>query len=300
MSVQDEFHQWLVLDWAGSGVTWARIEEPAGRFLLVTPTERKWDDNLSAFVPLPNRFVIIALLSRAKPLRLETDKALGAGSGSLPIWCHYGGDISLRRLEDEWRRTRLLDERLGRLLTARLPARRRCAMPFSRHIDFPWHVGWKEIESTIRYYRPDQWSSLIVKLNAAWKTASAAVQGDDAKVALARWLGTRNACDRLLLLLPDQSATDFQLETLREEARALRIPRLRPVISGAHAEYSGHGHGLGAQFEVEPRLLAAFTTVLNQIMMVRRANVDSLRTALLGFQRTYDETIELAKVDRRM
>jgi hypothetical protein len=316
MSSQATFHKWLVIDWAGSGeAAWVRSPENAKRFLLVTPTGRKWEAEPSA-LSLPEReFVLIMLLTAEKPLHngpsneggFDVDTLLPAHSGSLPIWCHYGGDIRLRRLEDEWRQVRLLDGPVHQLLTTLLPPHNRYPMPFSSQLDFVWRTKWKEIEDIISSYAPDQWPGLVAKLNNAWAMATDALLGDAAKVMLTAWLGARNACDRLLWRIPkdEKEATKEQLAAFLSEAWTLRFRWLAPSRSGVRRKQGASRGEPEAVSATEFSISTAFDKVrkILSILMARkngdldqmRSNLGSLRLALLAFQHAYDEKVELAK-----
>src|ERR1039458_10379251 len=102
MSGRPNFHRWLVIDWGTNGDTgWVCASEASKRFLLVTPAGKRWENDFDALCLPTDNFLLVLLLSSAMPLT-EQEFALSrclVSSSNLPIWCHYGGDIRLRKLE---------------------------------------------------------------------------------------------------------------------------------------------------------------------------------------------------------
>jgi len=294
MASHVEFYQWLVIDWEKAREAWEQADEEADGylFLLVTPNERRWVANASLMSLPADGFVLVIFVDINHALSaqdFDVDNILKPNEGGLPIWCHYGGRISLPQLEDRWQWLSVFEESVRDRLTKLMPGPCAYPMPISEShpYDLDWQNEWADVRAIIDSYDGSKWDELKAKLNEAWEKAIGQLRISAAEATRTAWANAAQACERLRDLLPKaETAPTEGLSRILQEARALEISQLEPL---------GNQGRLGNDV-----LSTTFKAVLDAVENLSdgpghtntdlmKNHIDLLRYSLLAFRKAYDE-----------
>jgi hypothetical protein len=208
--LDDNFLQWIVIDWGGKGeASWAKDTETTDRFLLLTPGGgRNWSheapvrsDNIS------QAFVLVMFLDAEKrflkPGEFDVLNLFGGRKEGMPIWCHYGGDLNHDRdLSSEWPRFsqgfKVLDETYIDDFTEVLPPVAKFPMPYTKS-DKNLNVHWEYIRKLSR--SSDTWDKFIKSLNETWIRMLFKYSKISDRVVMQRLTDIPVCCRRLILRL---------------------------------------------------------------------------------------------------